>query len=106
MVPEVRTTIRRTTRTAYYVVNSWQGKYDKYIRIIGDKGPCELSPNKLDKIHRTLQTTVKSIILVRNPFDLISTGVLYQDIKGLVDVLIRKLNVSLSKKDQQDAPNL
>ena len=84
-----------------YVANSWQGKYDKYIHVIGDKGPCELSSDKLDTIHRTLQTTVKSI---RNPFDLISTGVLYQDTKGLVDVLHRQLNVSLSKKDQQDAP--
>ena len=87
-----------------YVANSWQGKYDKYIHVIGDKGPCELSPDKLDTIHRILQTAVKSIIPVRNPFDLISTGVLYQDTKGLVDVLHRQLNVSLSKKDQQDAP--
>ena len=87
-----------------YVANSWQGKYDKYIHVIGDKGPCELSPDKLETIHRTLQTAVKSIIPVRNPFDLISTGVLYQDTKGLVDVLHRKLNVSLSKKDQLDAP--
>ena len=83
-----------------YVANSWQGKYDKYIHVIGDKDPCELSPDKLDTIHRTLQTAVKSIIPVRNPFDLISTGVLYQDTKGLslVDVLHRQLNVSLSKK--------
>jgi hypothetical protein len=87
-----------------YVANSWQGNYDKYIRIIGDKGPCNLSPDVLDTIHRTLQTAVKSIIPVRNPFDLISTGVLYQDRKGLVDILHRQLNVSLSKKDQQDAP--
>jgi hypothetical protein len=87
-----------------YVANSWQGNYDKYIRVIGDKGPCNLSPDMLDTIHRTLRTAVKSIIPLRNPFDLISTGVLYQDTKGLVDVLHRQLNVSLSKKDEQDAP--
>ena len=36
-----------------YIANSWQGKYDKYIHVIGDKGPCELSPDKLDTINRT-----------------------------------------------------
>ena len=53
MVPEVRTITRKTIRYMY-IANSWQGNYDKYIRVIGDKDPCNLSPDKLDTIHRTL----------------------------------------------------
>ena len=87
-----------------YVANSWQGIYDEHISVIGDKGPFELSPDKLNTIHRNLQTTVKSIIPLRNPFDLVTKGVLHQDTKGLVNILQKQLNVSLSVKDQQVAP--
>ena len=68
------------------------------------KGPCDLSHDKLKTIHSKVQIAVKSIIPLRNPFDLITTGVLYKDTKGLVDVLQRELNTSLLKKDQLDVP--
>jgi hypothetical protein len=97
-VPEVRTIVRKTTQLIHGKETTIRIVLISYIRVIGDKRPCNLSPDVLDTIHRTLQTAVKSIIPVRNPFDLISTGVLYQDTKGLVDVFHRQFNVPLSKK--------
>ena len=87
-----------------YVPNSWQGKYDEYIQVIGDKQTCRITNEKLKIIHKYLQTDVKSIIPVRNPFDLITTGVLYDDFKRLVDILQTELDIHLSKEDQNVAP--
>ena len=49
MVPEVRTTIRRTTQRTL-LIDGKESKIAKYIHVIGDKGSCELSPDKLDTI--------------------------------------------------------
>ena len=87
-----------------HVPNSWQGHYDKYIQVIGDKDTCDLTAKKINMIHKNLQTDVKTIIPIRNPFDLITTGVLYQDFKRLVDILQKELDIHLSKEEQHDAP--
>ena len=102
MVPEARTTIRGTTQHTL-LIHGKESTISTYTSLETKALVNYLLISLIHAIHRTLQTAVKSIIPVRNPFDLIST-VLYQDKKGLVDVLHRQLNVSLSKKDQQDAP--
>jgi hypothetical protein len=53
-----------------YVANSWQGSYDKYIRVIGDKGPCNLSQDELDTCNSQNPTDYSQIH--HSDFDLIS----------------------------------
>ena len=83
-------------------VNSpWLGKYDKYISVIGDKSGgmtaivYNRSPEKFTAHFKQLQKTVgipiKVIHCVRNPYDMVSTNILYmmghtlRDITGFVE---------------------
>ena len=93
-----------------HVANSWQGKYDKYIRVIGDKGCIGPSFEAFLKVYNELKVgtkiPMKVIIPIRNPFDIISTRVLYAVAKSHGDELLvlmkTKLNISLSQLDQHD----
>ena len=71
----------------------WQGAYDKYLSIIGDKSggmttnvylnSSDTFPQYLEELKRTVKVPVKVIHAVRNPFDLISTYLLYRDCNKL-----------------------
>ena len=70
------------------IESSWQGKYDGYISVIGDKSGGMTSniynrlPEDFKEQYRQLQKTVgipiKVIHGVRNPYDLASTNALYE----------------------------
>jgi hypothetical protein len=62
----------------YTVPGQWQGRYET-IRVIGDKrggtttARLGARPELLQDIRRTIDTTIKWIVVVRNPYDNIST---------------------------------
>ena len=84
------------------VPSLWQGEYDRYISLIGDKNAGMTvnvyvnSPSTFINRYKMLQETVgvpiKVVYVVRNPFDIISTSVLYSNAKKL----------STSKLDSDD----
>ena len=67
----------------------WQGKFDKYISVIGDKsggGTAATYLNSkstftryLEELKTTVEIPIKGVHVIRNPFDQISTCVLYKD---------------------------
>ena len=69
--------------------SQWQGRYDGYIRVIGDKsgGATTLvymsSPKNFElylaDLKRTVGIPVKVLHVVRNPFDMIATDALYSE---------------------------
>ena len=75
----------------------WQGKFDEYISIIGDKsgsGACDSYLNSrttfsryLEELKTTVKVPLKAVHVVRNPYDQISTCVLYQDYELLADYI-------------------
>ena len=75
----------------------WQGRYDKCISVIGDKagghttGVYKSSPKKFMELYTRLKKMVniplKSVLVVRNPFDIIATHFLYQSPKGVAEIL-------------------
>jgi hypothetical protein len=69
--------------------SQWQGRYDGYIRVIGDKSggmttsiytgsPKDFEAYLAD-LKRTIGTPVKVLHVVRNPFDMIATDALYSE---------------------------
>ena len=70
------------------IESSWQGRYDSYISVIGDKsgGTTSVvyahSPGEFKKHYRQLEWTigvpVKIIHCVRNPYDMVATSTLYE----------------------------
>lgn len=73
-----------TSSYAYYVPNQWQGQYDQYIEVIGDKSGAFTAgamrkDNALDAVRlleKAADVKVKFVHVVRNPFDNIATMVL------------------------------
>ncbi|XP_078358025.1 uncharacterized protein LOC144642811 [Oculina patagonica] len=76
--------LQNTTHFGFWMKGYWQGAYDKYIEVIGDKtawltsGVFRSTPK--DELTRVVDDTekkygvkVKFIHLIRNPFDIIST---------------------------------
>ena len=67
----------------------WQGRYDRYIRIIGDKSGGATttvytsSPKKfeqyLNQLKKTVGIPIRVLHVVRNPFDMIATDALYSE---------------------------
>ena len=67
----------------------WQGKFDKYISVIGDKSGggtaiCYLKSKStfaryLEELKMTVKVPIKAVHVIRNPYDQISTCTLYQD---------------------------
>ena len=70
------------------VPNSWQGKFDSRIEVIGDKGAGAVSHEylrnatefiaHLQELKDMVSVPVKVIHVVRNPYDMITTGTLYE----------------------------
>jgi len=73
-----------TSRFKYFVPNQWQGSFDRYIEVIGDKAGAYTARamhkyGAFDAVHlleKTAEAKVKFIHVVRNPFDNIATMVL------------------------------
>lgn len=73
-----------TSPYSYYVPNQWQGQYDQYIKVIGDKsGAFTAGAMRKDKavdavrlLEKAAGAKVKFVHVVRNPFDNIATMVL------------------------------
>ena len=81
--------IRRNSKKGYTLAvgNFWQGKFDRYIEVIGDKSGGETTITYLKdkkafeenyaKLKRMLSMPIRIIHAVRNPFDIISTKYIY-----------------------------
>ena len=81
-----------------HIDTGWQGRYDKYISVIGDKTadkPVNLfarSQSRFSEVYTQLRETVeapvKAVFVVRNPYDIISTRTLYlnpEDLRNSTD---------------------
>ena len=85
----------------------WQGRYDKRISVIGDKSGgrtaiiYEASPQnfveRYTQLKKMVKIPLKSVFVVRNPFDLISTRILYHHSDELTEILKRTLPDKLTK---------
>ena len=91
----------------------WQGKFDKYISVIGDKSggstaSTYLSSNTtfaryLEELRTTVKIPMKAIHVVRNPFDQISTCALYKDHNLLLDYTEIALQENARKETQRQS---
>ena len=80
-----------------HIDTGWQGRYDEYISVIGDKNADKTvnlfarSQSQFSEVYTQLQKTVevpiKAVFVVRNPYDIISTRALYQNPEDLRKVL-------------------
>jgi len=82
---------KATSKFRYYVPNQWQGTFEQYIEVIGDKSGAftAFSMNRRNAVapvqllEETSGAKVKFVHVVRNPFDNIATMVLqHKDIKA------------------------
>ena len=88
---------KTTKNYTLHIDSGWQGSYDKYISVIGDKNAGNTvvsfieSPTNFIKTYTQLQKTVKvpikAVFVVRNPYDIISTRVLYRNSEALREIL-------------------
>ncbi|PFX29252.1 uncharacterized protein LOC111325076 isoform X1 [Stylophora pistillata] len=81
----------KSSRYGYLVPNQWQGRFDQYIEVIGDKAGAStaqamLKDDAIDAVHlleKAAAAKVKFIHVVRNPFDNIATMVIqHKTVKG------------------------
>lgn len=82
------------------VGSSWQGKYDRFISVIGDKSGgvtsniYRYSPEEFKARYRQLQKTIgipiKAIYCVRNPYDMVATSALYEKGEGTYNMTKEK----------------
>ena len=80
-----------------HINTGWQGRYDKYISVIGDKSADKTvnlfsrTPKRFSQVYEQLRETVgvpvKAVFVVRNPYDIISTRALYQNPEEIRSVL-------------------
>lgn len=76
--------VNKTSAYGYYVPNQWQGQFDQYIEVIGDKSGAFTAKamkgdGAVDAVHLLEEAAgakVKFVHVVRNPFDNIATMVL------------------------------
>ena len=94
---------KQNTAKSYtlHIDTGWQGRYDEYISVIGDKtaantvGVFLRSKSHFSEVYTQLKETVgpevsvKAVFNVRNPYDIISTRVLYLNPEGVHDILHR-----------------
>ena len=92
---DIKSGARSHTKKNYtlHVQSLWQGEYDRYISLIGDKHAGEAvdvyvnSPstflNRYKMLRETVGVPIKVVYVVRNPFDIISTSALYSNGKKL-----------------------
>ena len=87
------------------VDGSWQGAYQSYINIIGDKhggkvakefaGNPELFQSHLDKLRSLINIPIKVIHVIRNPYDNIATIALYRHFDQ------NRINISATRKSNK-----
>jgi len=76
--------LQNTEHFGFFMEGYWQGTYDKYIKVIGDKTawltsgifrnmPHDTVTGVIDEIEKQYRVKTKFIHLIRNPFDIIST---------------------------------
>ena len=93
----------------------WQGTYDKYISVIGDKSggmttnvfrnSSQRFPRYLSELIETVKVPIRVIHAVRNPYDLISTQLLYTQSKHLpLEFLENVTHTSVNKFIQRALP--
>ena len=80
-----------------HINTGWQGRYDQYISVIGDKnaentvGRFVRSKSHFSEVYTQLKETVgvpiKAVFVVRNPYDIISTRALYRHSADLREML-------------------
>ena len=80
-----------------HIDTGWQGRYDNHISVIGDKTADKTvslfsrSKSNFSEVYTQLQETVevpvKAVFVIRNPYDIISTRVLYQNPEEVRKVL-------------------
>lgn len=79
--------LQNTSHFGFWMEGYWQGSYDKYIKVIGDKTAWMNSgvfrsttpedvTKLVDDIEKKYRVKVKFIHMMRNPFDIVSTIVL------------------------------
>ncbi|XP_078342205.1 uncharacterized protein LOC144628030 isoform X1 [Oculina patagonica] len=91
--------VNKTSSYGYYVPNQWQGTYDQYVEVIGDKSGAFTAKamrqrDALDAVRLLEQASgakVKFVHVVRNPFDNIAT-------MALQDARIKKRDGTHDKK--------
>ena len=91
----------------------WQGKFDKYISVIGDKsggGTASIYLKSkttfsryLEELKTTVKLPIKGIHVIRNPFDQISTCALYKDHDRLSDYTEVALQDSSGKRSKRQS---
>ena len=94
----------------------WQGKFDKYISVIGDKsggvtaGTYLISNSTfaryLDELRTTVDIPIEGVHVIRNPYDQISTCALYKDHDRLSEYTKVALQDSSDKKVKQPGSKL
>ena len=82
-----------------HIGTGWQGGYDQYISVIGDKNAENTvwkflrSKSHFSEVYAQLRETVevpiKAIFVVRNPYDIISTHALYKHSDELRELLLK-----------------
>ena len=87
------------------VDGSWQGSYQSYINVIGDKhggriakefmGNPELFQSHLNKLRSLINMPIKVIHVIRNPYDNIATIALYSHFDQ------RRINISTTRKSNK-----
>ena len=85
----------------------WQGKFNKYISVIGDKSGGVTSDTYLtskttfsryfEELRSTVKLPIKAVHVVRNPYDQISTCALYDDYVHLPECIKVALKDSTQK---------
>ena len=91
----------------------WQGKYDRYISLIGDKNAGKTpalyvkSPSSFTHDYNMLQKSIgvpmKAVFVVRNPFDIISTTALYDNPEKLSKIINVTTSNNVFTRKQQNA---
>ncbi len=91
----------------------WQGKYDKYIEVIGDKSGHFTTENyaknkngfktKFESLKKMVSVPIRVIHVMRNPYDLISTKVCLSDAERFCR-LIGRCNSTASTDEKFNDP--
>ena len=84
----VRTEHRDAKNYTLSLDSPWLGRYDGYVSVVGEKtggitaSTFSESPEKFKEIYETLERTVgvpiKAFHCVRNPYDMVATGAMYE----------------------------
>ena len=94
-----------------HVPSQWQGKYDRYISLIGNKNAGQTVAiyvsssstfiHRYKMLQKSIGVPIKAVLVVRNPFDIISTTALYDNSNKLSEFVNIKTVNNLSEKLQR-----